>query len=114
MIDTHLHVWQLSAGWYTWNTPELGAVHADSAVDDIADAMAAAGVSAVVLVQAADTLAETDWLLELAGRDERVAGVVGFLPLAVRAGSSTCWLTTPASRWSAYGRSGTATTAPMS
>ena len=82
MIDTHLHVWQLSAGWYTWNTPELGAVHADSAVDDIADAVAAAGVEAVVLVQAADTLAETGWLLELAGRDERVAGVVGFLPLA--------------------------------
>ena len=79
MIDTHLHVWQLSAGWYTWNTPELGAVHADSAVDDIADAMA--GVEAVVLVQAADTLAETDWLLELARGDERVAGVVGFLPL---------------------------------
>jgi L-fuconolactonase len=82
MFDTHLHVWRLSAGWYTWNTPALGAVHADSAVDDITDAMAAVGVEAVVLVQAADTLAETDWLLDLARRDERVAGVVGFLPLA--------------------------------
>jgi L-fucono-1,5-lactonase len=82
MIDTHLHVWRLSAGWYDWNTPELGAVHADSAVDDVAGAMGATGVAAVVLVQAADTLAETDWLLDLAGRDERVAGVVGYLPLA--------------------------------
>jgi L-fucono-1,5-lactonase len=81
MIDTHLHVWQLSAGWYGWNTPDLGAVHADSAVDDIADAMTAAGVESVVLVQAADTLAETDWLLDLARHDDRVAGVVGFLPL---------------------------------
>jgi len=81
MIDTHLHVWQLSAGWYGWNTPDLGAVHADSAVDDIGDAMLSVGIEAVVLVQAADTLAETDWLLALARRDERVAGVVGFLPL---------------------------------
>src|SRR5919112_6773465 len=81
MIDTHLHLWRLSAGWYTWNTPDLGAVHADSAVDDIAAAMAAAGVGSVVLVQAADTVAETDWLLGLARRDDRIAGVVGFLPL---------------------------------
>jgi L-fuconolactonase len=57
-------------------------VHADSAVDDIAESMAAAGVGSVVLVQAADTLAETEWLLDLARRDDRVAGVVGFLPLA--------------------------------
>ena len=81
MIDAHMHVWRLSAGWYPWNTPDLGAVHADSGVDDIADTMAAAGVEAVVLVQAADTLAETEWLLDLARRDDRVTGVVGYLPL---------------------------------
>lgn len=82
MIDTHLHVWRLATGWYTWNTPELGDLHVDSAVDDIGEAMAAAGVESAVLVQAADTLAETDWLLGLARHDERVAGVVGYLPLA--------------------------------
>ena len=81
MIDTHVHVWQLSAGWYAWNTPDLGDVHADSAMGDIGEAMRAAGVGSAVLVQAADTLAETDWLLGLAQRDERVAGVVGYLPL---------------------------------
>jgi L-fuconolactonase len=82
MIDGHLHVWQLSTGWYAWNTPDLGDVHADSTLDDIGAPMGAAGVSSAVLVQAADTLAETDWLLDLAARDERVAGVVGYLPLA--------------------------------
>ena len=81
MIDTHLHVWRLAAGWYRWNTPDLGPVHADSAVDDIADALPTAGVQELVLVQAADALAETDWLLDLAGRDDRVAGVVAYLPL---------------------------------
>jgi L-fuconolactonase len=82
MIDTHLHVWRLSTGWYAWNTPDLGDLHADSAVDDIGEAMSAAGVGSAVLVQAADTVAETDWLLSLARRDERVTGVVGYLPLA--------------------------------
>ena len=82
MIDTHLHIWRLASGWYAWNTPDLGPVHADSAVDDVGPAMAAAGVDSVVLVQAADTLDETDWLLDLARSDERVAGVIGYLPLA--------------------------------
>ena len=82
MIDTHLHVWRLSTGWYAWNTPDLGDLHADAAVDDIGEEMTAAGVGSVVLVQAADTVAETDWLLSLARHDTRVAGVVGYLPLA--------------------------------
>ena len=82
MIDTHLHVWQLRRGWYGWNTPAFGAVHADSSVDDIAAEMAGQGVEGVVLVQAADELAETDWLLTLAQEDRRVVGVVGYLPLA--------------------------------
>jgi L-fucono-1,5-lactonase len=82
MIDAHLHVWRLSTGWYSWNTPDLGGLHADSALDDIGEAMAAARVGSVILVQAADTLAETDWLLSLARDNERVAGVVGYLPMA--------------------------------
>ena len=82
MIDTHLHLWQLSRGWYGWNTPALGAVHADSQFSDVIADMATSGVSGAVLVQAADTLAETDWLLTIARREPTVLGVVGYLPLA--------------------------------
>jgi L-fuconolactonase len=81
VIDTHLHLWQLGRGWYGWNTPALGAVHADCTLDQVAGEMRAVGVSAAVLVQAADTEAETDWLLDLATREQAVAGVVGYLPL---------------------------------
>lgn len=81
MIDTHLHLWQLDAGWYGWNTPDLGDTHADSSLADIGSAQAEAGVTATVVVQAADTLEETDWLLDLAAREPAVAGVVGYLPL---------------------------------
>lgn len=81
MIDTHLHLWRLGTGWYGWNTPDLGATHADSLLDDTAAARTQVGVTAVVAVQAADTLAETDWLLDLAAHEPAVAGVVGYLPL---------------------------------
>ena len=81
MIDTHLHLWRLSAGWYGWNTPELGPIHADSELSDVSAAMAQVGVTTAILVQAADHLAETDWLLDLAAREPSVGGVVGYLPL---------------------------------
>ena len=81
MIDTHLHLWRLSAGWYGWNTPELGPIHADSELGDVSAAMEQVGVTTAILVQAADHLAETDWLLDLAAREPSVGGVVGFLPL---------------------------------
>ena len=81
MIDTHLHLWRLSAGWYGWNTPELGPVHVDSDLSDVRDAMAQVGVTTAILVQAADRLEETHWLLDLAAREPSVGGVVGYVPL---------------------------------
>jgi len=81
MIDTHLHLWRLSTGWYGWNTADLGPVHADSELSDVCGAMAQVGVTTAILVQAADDLAETDWLLDLAAREPSIGGVVGYLPL---------------------------------
>ena len=81
MIDTHLHLWQLDSGWYGWNTPALGAVHADSTVDEIAADLGPAGLTSAVVVQAADNLAETDWLLDQVRLEPILAGVVGYLPL---------------------------------
>lgn len=86
MIDTHLHIWQLDRGWYGWNTPALGPVHADSALDEITEDLGTARVDGIVLVQAADALAETRWLLSVAETDPRVVGVVGYLPLDEPAG----------------------------
>jgi L-fuconolactonase len=81
LIDTHLHLWQLSRPWYAWNTPELGPVHADSRLGEVSAAMDAVGVAGAVVVQAADRLEETAWLLRCAARAARIRGVVGYLPL---------------------------------
>lgn len=78
-IDAHMHVWRLARGDYDWMTPDLGAIYRDFQIDDCWDEAKAAGVSQTILVQAAATAAETDYLLSLAEADVRVAGVVGWV-----------------------------------
>ena len=79
MIDAHQHFWRLDRGDYGWLTPALGAIHRDFAPVDLAPILARHGVSATILVQAAPTLAETHWLLDVAHRTPFVAGVVGWV-----------------------------------
>ncbi|PKP82617.1 MAG: amidohydrolase [Alphaproteobacteria bacterium HGW-Alphaproteobacteria-18] len=80
-IDAHMHVWRLARGDYDWMTPDLGAIYRDLQIDDIWNAASAAGISQTILVQAAATSAETDYLLSLAAADDRVAGVIGWVDL---------------------------------
>lgn len=81
IIDTHVHLWELERGWLSWNTPDLGTLHTDAELAQIGGDLTTLGVGSVIVVQAADTLAETHWLLETAAADPRIAGVVGYLPL---------------------------------
>ena len=81
IIDAHQHFWKLDRGDYDWLTPELGALYRDFLPDDLAPLRAAAGITGSVLVQAAPTVAETRFLLELSEIDASVLGVVGWLDL---------------------------------
>jgi L-fuconolactonase len=78
-LDAHMHVWRMSRGDYDWLTPDLGSLWRDFAIDDAWPEASRAGVSQVILVQAAATAAETDFMLSIAEADERVAGVVGWI-----------------------------------
>ena len=79
MIDAHMHLWEVSRGDYFWLTSDLP-IHRDFT---LADARAAApGLDGVILVQAAPTVAETRFLLDIAARSEGfVRGVVGWCDL---------------------------------
>jgi L-fuconolactonase len=82
-IDAHHHVWRLSRGDYGWLTPALGAIHRDFTLDDLAPWLRRAGIGATVLVQAAPTVAETEFLLAAAAASDGVVwGVVGWVDLA--------------------------------
>ncbi len=81
-IDAHHHVWSLGRGDYGWITPALGPIHRDFTLADFDPLREAAGVTATVLVQAAPTLTETQFLLDVAMRSAGlVRGVVGWVDL---------------------------------
>lgn len=79
VIDAHCHFWRLDRGDYGWLEGEGGSlapIRRDFLPADYpADAR-------LIVVQAAPTLAETDFLLSLAAHDPRIAGVVGWADLS--------------------------------
>jgi L-fuconolactonase len=79
-VDAHHHVWSLARGDYGWLTPALAPIYRDFDLDDYAR-IAPPGVVSV-LVQAAPTVAETRFLLDVARRsDGRARAVVGWVDL---------------------------------
>ncbi|HEX3632351.1 MAG TPA: amidohydrolase family protein [Casimicrobiaceae bacterium] len=84
-VDAHHHVWRLSRGDYSWlkPTPELLPIYRDFMLRELRPMLRAANVGATVLVQAAPTLDETRFLLEVANASGGlVRGVVGWVDLA--------------------------------
>jgi L-fuconolactonase len=77
-IDAHQHFWMLARGDYGWLTPALGAIHRDFGPDDLAPLIVRHGIDRTILVQAAPTEAETQFMLAVAARTPFVAGVVGW------------------------------------
>lgn len=81
-IDTHVHFWSLARGDYGWLTPDAGALYRDFGADDVLPDLVTHAVDAAILVQAAPTDAETDFLLRTAARTQWIKGVVGSADLA--------------------------------
>ena len=82
-VDAHHHVWRLDRGDYGWLTPSLAPLYRDFTLSDLRALLAAANIEATVLVQAAPTVAETRFLLDVAHESGGlVQGVVGWVDLA--------------------------------
>lgn len=81
MIDAHQHFWTTSRDDYGWLTPDDAVLYRDFGPSDLAPLIEGAGISRTVVVQAAPTVAETRYLLDVADRTDWVAGVVGWAPL---------------------------------
>lgn len=80
-IDAHQHFWTLTRGDYPWPNESVAPIFRDFGPDDLAPLLAAAAIDRTILVQATDTVAETEFLLDLAARHDFVAGVVGWVDL---------------------------------
>jgi L-fuconolactonase len=81
MLDAHQHFWKVDRGDYSWMTPDLKPLYRDFEPGDLAPLLERAGIKRTVLIQAAETEAESDFLLEIAARTDFVAGVVGWVDM---------------------------------
>ena len=81
-VDAHQHVWKLARGDYHWLTSRLAPIHRDFGLDDLRPQLLGGRIDATVLVQAATTVAETEYLLGVAHESAGlVRGVVGWVDL---------------------------------
>jgi len=81
IIDSHQHFWQVGRFDYPWMSPELGVLYQDFSPGDLQPILEECGIAETVLVQASNSLAETQWLLSLADQNSFIAGVVGWVNL---------------------------------
>lgn len=79
IIDAHQHFWQLDRGDYGWLTPDLAPLYQDFMPGDLEPLLRQNGVEGTFLVQAAPTVAETEFLLQIAEETPFVLGVIGWV-----------------------------------
>lgn len=78
-IDAHQHYWQPKRGDYGWMSMDDPVLARKYAPVDLAPALARCGVSRTVLVQAAASVEETEYILGIADTTYTVAAVVGWV-----------------------------------
>ena len=83
LIDSHQHFWRISRGDYGWLGPDLTPLYRDYGPDDLQPVLDRHSIERSILVQAAPTVAETEFLLDTAAAAPFVAGVVGWVEFTV-------------------------------
>jgi len=80
-IDAHHHFWRYIAEEYGWITDAMAVIRHNFLPETLAPMLQSLKIDGTVAVQARQTVAETNWLLELAARHRFIKGVVGWVPL---------------------------------
>jgi L-fuconolactonase len=81
ILDTHQHFWKADRGDYHWMTSDVPILARDYLPDQLRPELRKTGVRQTILVQAAQTVAETEFLLKIAEEIDFVAGVIGWFDL---------------------------------
>ncbi|MEA5429107.1 amidohydrolase family protein [Arcicella lustrica] len=80
-IDSHQHFWQYDAQRHDWISEEMKVIQRDFLPSDLAPILQENNISGCVAVQADQTLAETDFLIDLANKNDFIKAVVGWVDL---------------------------------
>src|SRR5262245_59518466 len=80
-IDSHQHFWRYRPETHGWIKKRMTVLRRDFLPEDLEPLLGAEGISGCVAVQAAQSLDETRFLLELADRHPFIRAVVGWVDL---------------------------------
>ena len=83
IIDSHQHFWVYEAEKHAWLDDNMKIIRKDFMPEDLQLVYQNNGVDGCVAVQADQALAETDFLLALAEKNDFIKGVVGWVDLRV-------------------------------
>jgi len=80
-VDSHQHFWQLARGDYDWTLGNEKVLHRDYFPADLNAHLEQSKIDKTIVVQAAPTLKDTEFMLGLAKEHDSIAGVVGWMDL---------------------------------
>jgi L-fuconolactonase len=80
-IDAHHHLWRYAQEEYPSMSASMEVLRRDYLLPELEAVTRAGGVTGTVVVQARQTLQETEWLAGLASETDLIRGVVGWAPL---------------------------------
>lgn len=78
-IDAHHHLWQPARGDYDWMPQDVAVLNRPYFPQDLLPEIDAAGIDGTVIVQAAASIEETEYMLGLADATPKIKGVVGWI-----------------------------------
>lgn len=81
-VDAHHHLWRYTPEEYAWINNSMARLRRDFAMFELEAEAVSASVDGTVVVQARQTIEETEWLLQTADQNRLLLGVVGWAPLA--------------------------------
>ncbi len=80
-IDAHHHLWRYHPDEYSWMTEQMEVLKHDYLPADLQPFLRRTGIQGTVVVQARQSLQETEWLVDVADQYSFIKGVVGWVDL---------------------------------
>ncbi|MEL1240736.1 amidohydrolase family protein [Flavobacterium flavipallidum] len=81
IIDSHQHFWIYETEKHAWIDDDMKVIRKNFLPEDLKTVYQENGIDGCVAVQADQTLAETDFLLDLASKNDFIKGIVGWVDL---------------------------------
>lgn len=81
VIDSHQHFWKYEPVKHSWIDDDMSVIRKNFLPSDLAKVYQENGINGCIAVQADQTLEETDFLIDLASKNDFIKGIVGWVDL---------------------------------